>query len=113
MDNDILSDEDISNALTELKNTLQVFLGDRMVKLVLYGSRARGDYGGWSDVDVAIIVRGLSRELKNHILTVVADIELKYLVPISTLVFSEEDVDFLKKRERRIVADIEKEGIPL
>ena len=113
MDNDILSDEDIKNALTELKDTLQGFLGDRMVKIVLYGSRARGDYEGDSDVDIAIIVRGLTRELKNRILTVVADIELKYLVPISILVFSEEDVDFLKKRERRIIADIEKEGIPL
>lgn len=97
----------------ELKNTLGEFLGDRMTKLVLYGSRARGDYNENSDIDVAIIIRGLTRELKNQILDKVAEIEFEYLTPLSTLVLSEEDFELLKKRERRIALDIEREGIPL
>jgi len=54
-----------------------------------------------------------AKNLKKQIFDVVADIEVKYLVSISTLVLSEENFAFLKKRERRIAADIEKEGIPL
>ncbi|MDP2755765.1 MAG: nucleotidyltransferase domain-containing protein [Nitrospirota bacterium] len=99
--------------LIELKNTLKEFLGDRMTKLILYGSRARGDYDDESDIDVAIIVRGLTRELKNQILDMVADIEIKYFMPLSTLVISEDDFELLKKRERRIALDIEREGIQL
>jgi hypothetical protein len=43
----------------------------------------------------------------------IADFELKYLTPLSTLVLSDDDFEFLKKRERRIALDIEKEGILL
>ena len=113
LNKDILANEDMKTLLSEIKNTLEKFLGNNMMKIVLYGSRARGDYDTESDIDIAIIVRWLSRELKKQIFDVVADIEVKYLVSISTLVLSEENFAFLKKRERRIVADIEKEGIPL
>jgi len=99
--------------LEELKRNLTGLLGDRLRKLVLYGSRARGDYDAESDIDIAIIVRGLTRELKNQIFDMVADIEMEHLTPLSTLVLSEEDFELLKRRERRIALDIEREGIPL
>ena len=98
--------------LQDLKELMKGLLGDR-VRLILYGSRARGDYDDESDIDIAIIVRGLRRKEKSQILDRVADIELKYLTPLATLVFAEDDFESLKKRERRIALDIEKEGIPL
>ncbi len=109
--NEFKSEE--NKALRDLKDDLSSFLGDSVVSLKLFGSRARGDYDAESDIDIAIIVRGLSRKLKNQILNRVAEIELRYLVPMSTLVFSEEDFNRLKRRERRIAIDIETEGIPL
>jgi hypothetical protein len=99
--------------LKELKNDLASILGDVNFRMLLFGSRARGDYEEGSDIDVAIIVPSLTRELKNSLFDVVADIELKYLTPLSTLVISEADFDFLKHRERRIALDIEREGIPI
>ncbi len=62
---------------------------------------------------MAVIVRGLTRELRNQIYHDVGELELEYLIPLSTFVISEEQFEFLKKRERRIVLDIESEGIPL
>ncbi len=102
-----------NKALIELKDNLNDFLGNRVIKLVVYGLKARGDYDTESDIDIAIIIQGLSRELKNQIYDMVADIELKYLTSLSTLILSEENIEFLKKRERRISLDIEREGIPL
>jgi predicted nucleotidyltransferase len=99
--------------LVDLKKSVQEIVGERLIKLVLYGSRARGDYNKDSDTDIAIVVRGLSREMKHRMLSRVADIEFEYLRSLSTLILSEEDFILLKKRERRIAADIEKEGIPL
>ena len=110
MNNDFEKDKVL--IVRELKDVLKRFLGDR-IRLVLYGSRARGDYADESDIDIAIIVQGLTRGLKNQILNIVADIEIKHLTPLSTLVLSEEDFESLKKRERRIALDIEREGIPL
>jgi len=102
-----------NKVLIELKRAMREFLGDRMVRLTLFGSRARGDYDDESDMDIAIIVRALTRELKNQILEKVAEIELKYFTPISAIVLSEEEFNRLKKRERRIALDIEREGVNL
>ncbi len=66
-----------------------------------------------ADIDIAIIVRSLSKELKNEIFNQVAEIELKYLRSISSIIFSETEFNRLKERERRVALDIESEGILL
>jgi len=99
--------------LRELKESMKTFLGDRLLRMVLFGSIARGDYTDESDIDVAIIIRGLTRELKYQILDRVAEVEFNHFMPISALLLSEDEFNRLKKRERRIALDIEGEGIPL
>lgn len=86
-------------------------MGDKLVSMVLFGSMARGDYDDESDIDVAVIVRGLTRRLKSQILDEIAELELEHHMTLSVLVLSEEEFDHLKKRERRIALDIEREGI--
>jgi uncharacterized protein len=103
----------VEKIFIDLKKSLKEIAGDCLIKMVLYGSRARGDYSENSDTDVAIVVRGLSREMKHHMLSRVADIEFEYLRSLSTLILSEEDFILLKARERRIAVDIEREGIPI
>ena len=107
------TETDISNALQELKTSLTARLGTSRVKLVMFGSRARGDYDDDSDIDIAIVIKGLDSKLKNEIIDLIADIEVEYLVPLSTLVLSQFDFDNLMKRERRIALDIDCEGIAL
>ncbi len=109
----IMAVEPKIETLRQLKESLESFLGDQLLRVVLFGSMARGDYNDESDVDVAIIIRGLTRELKNKVLDKVAEVELNFLLPISALIFSEDEFNRLKKRERRIALDIEREGILL
>ncbi len=109
----ILTDEEVRAALSTLKERLNTVLGNALVKLVLYGSRARGDADPDSDVDVAIVVRGLDKVLKERILRVVTDIELDSLVPLSTMILSENAYLQLLDKERRLALDIEREGVPL
>ena len=105
--------QNMENQLIDLKESLKLSLGDSLIKMVLFGSRAKGDYDEDSDIDIAIIVRNLSKELKNKIYSQVAEIELKYLRPISAIIFSETEFNRLKERERRVALDIESEGILL
>jgi predicted nucleotidyltransferase len=100
-------------AIKHLKLCLKTLLGDRLVRVVLFGSRARGDYGRESDFDIAILVRGLTRELKHEILDKISEIEFEYLIPFSLLVLSEDEFNHLKRRERRIALDIEHQGVSL
>lgn len=109
----IMANDIRSETLKELKTALEPFLGDRLQRMILFGSMARGDSRDDSDIDVAVVIRRLTRELKHEVLDRVAEVELKHLMPVSVLVFSEEEFDRLKRRERRIALDIEREGVPL
>jgi predicted nucleotidyltransferase len=44
--------------LGELRRRLTAIYGDRLAKMVLYGSQARGDAGPDSDIDVMVVLRG-------------------------------------------------------
>ena len=100
-----------AGALADLKGRLAGLLDDRLVDLRVFGSKARGDAEADSDLDVAVIVKGLSRALRRRIYTEAAEVELQWLQPVSLLLFSEEDFARLRGRERRIALDIEREGI--
>ncbi len=107
-----LTDEE-KKILLDLGSRIRVFLGDRLVRMVLFGSKARGDFQKDSDIDVAIIVKDLDRKLQDEIYTIVAKVEYKYLRSIASIAFSEEHFNDLLERERRIARDIQDEGIPI
>jgi uncharacterized protein len=53
-----IEDPVLRSALRELDCRLRERLGRRYIKLMLFGSRARGDNAPESDADVAVILRG-------------------------------------------------------
>jgi predicted nucleotidyltransferase len=100
-------------AVAEIRERVIGLTGSRLRGLYVFGSKARGDYDSESDVDLAILIDGLDKETKRKIIDLVVDVEVKYFVVISSLVLSWKDFTDLKKRERRIAFDIEREGISL
>jgi predicted nucleotidyltransferase len=52
----VLSEND--SVLTRFRTALNVAFGDRIERVILYGSRARGDARSDSDYDVAVFLRG-------------------------------------------------------
>jgi len=107
-----LSDQE-RRALTALKEVMVRLLDEDLDRLVLFGSKARGDAEPGSDVDVAIVVRNLTAESRDRILERVADVELEHLGPLSTLVLSVEQLERLRGRERRLALDLDREGVRL
>ena len=63
--------------LAKFRQALQQLYGGRIERVVLYGSRARGDAKPDSDYDVAIFLKGLSSRWQE--VRRIADIELAIL----------------------------------
>jgi len=100
-------------AVLEIKEKLTTLLGDKLKAFYIFGSKARGDFDSESDVDLAIIIDGLIRDTKLKIIDIVAEIETKHIVVISSLILSMKEFQELKGHERRIALDIEREGVPV
>lgn len=50
--------QNLKTILAELKNCLQSLYGDRLAKVLLFGSQARGEATDNSDIDIMVILKG-------------------------------------------------------
>lgn len=77
----------------------------------LFGSWARGQAREGSDIDLAAVIDGLTRDEWREAIDIATQDELETGVYFSPYLVSGEHFDELCRRERRIAADILAEGI--
>ena len=82
--------------LEELKNLVLEILKDEKVKIILFGSRARGDNNAVSDVDIGLMPYGKIDKKKVILLKEkIEDLNIPYKVELVN--FSEVSQDFRKE----------------
>ncbi|MCH8960178.1 MAG: nucleotidyltransferase domain-containing protein [Bacteroidetes bacterium] len=99
-------------ALDDARRRLAGLYGDRLVRVILYGSQARGDARDESDVDVLVILRGpinVVAELK-RLTDLKLDLLEKYDVYVSLQPFTEADY---QQRRSPLLINVHAEGIVL
>ena len=84
-----------------------------VLQVTLFGSKARGDSGPWSDIDILITVKEESWSLRGDISTVAADVSLEYDVLIGPRVIGLERWERMKQEGFSLYRNITAEGIPL
>jgi len=102
--------------LLEFKKALLDFLEDSLLMVRLFGSKARGDFGSSSDLDVAVVIKGdINRKIRDRIYEAAFDITFAtdYSLNLSPVIFTEQEFNSLKDGEWRIALDIIKEGIDI
>ena len=102
----------IQNILRELKKELLTIYGDKLKKLILYGSYARGEAWDGSDIDVAVLLDGKispGREI-DRMLDVITDINLKYNMLISVYPVSEAALRTIRSP---LLLNVQREGISI
>lgn len=52
----ITKDEKLNRLLPEIENKIRELFGEKVSKIILFGSYARGDFDSESDVDIMVIV---------------------------------------------------------
>jgi len=102
--------KELLEILQRLKICLQEIYGDRLLKTILFGSHARGEASGDSDIDVLVVLKGdinLGEEIKKTS-TVVAELSLEYDQVISRLFINESRFNFYNSP---LLQNISLEGI--
>lgn len=100
-------------ALRAFKEAVQKICTPEKWELKLFGSRARRSGDEDSDVDVLVLVEGEDNHQKVKIWDAAYFIFAETDIMISPLVLSFQQYENLKKRERLIAQDIERDGIRL
>ena len=101
-------------ALVELREWLHERFGERLVKLVLFGSKARGDAHEESDVDVLIVLREYDPDTEwDEIGDAKWEIgSMRHSVLLNTIRYSDSEYERCRRREYPLITDIEREGVP-
>ncbi len=101
--------------IDEITEALRDLLKNNLIKIVLYGSYARGDFNNLSDIDIFILVDSEKEDL-NKVLDLILDklyeLDLKYDVTINPLI--ENTKIYNKYKDSSLLFEnIEKEGVIL
>jgi predicted nucleotidyltransferase len=100
-------------ALAQLATWLRRELAGRLRELVLFGSRARGEGDDDSDLDVLVVVDDLAEGEARAIAHACGDLLTQHDVIVSPLVLSTERIAELRRRERLIAREIDRDGVSL
>jgi len=99
-------------ALSELKSQLKQRIPD--AEIILYGSKARGDSEELSDIDILILIdKKVDRKLKEKIVDIRYDIELKYDVVFGLVIENKDFWDSSLANAMPFHKNIEREGVLL
>ena len=105
-------DERLKPILEELHSRFEVLYGDRLIKMVLYGSQARGDAEPGSDIDVLVVLKGEvdSGEEIDRTIEIVAGLSLEHNEAIVCVFISE---DRFKSERSPLMLNVRREGVPV
>ncbi len=99
-------------AIFKLKTLLSQGLKNNLNYILLYGSKARGDYNNDSDIDILVIANTVTPDVKDAIRDTVLDIQLEYNLPIAVHIRSLDYFVAQQNNKLNLFAhNVEKEGI--
>lgn len=99
--------------LTRFVAEVRQLLGEALLDLRLYGSRARGEGHAESDLDVAVVVAEGGRAHRRAIIDLAFDLMLEHGPRIEPLVIEQSQLDELRRRERLFARELDRDGIAL
>lgn len=100
-------------ALEAYAARLRPIFGERLRELRLFGSYARGEADEDSDIDVLVLIEGLTDAELGLVFDQVAPVIIDTGLPLAPLPMSTERLARLRGEERLLARDLDEEGIPL
>ena len=100
-------------ALQALVQNLREKTNDDVRRVILFGSKARGDAGKESDIDIMVILNREEWALEHQVLTLGARTSLDYEVLFNMFTLSSQRWNWMKEINHPLYRNIQKDGIEL
>lgn len=106
-----MKDEIREKALKEFINSIKTKYGDKIERIILFGSYARGDFRKESDMDVLVIWKGDEIEGWNLLGREAVEVQFKYGFVISLKILSPNEFSAMKELDFPFTRNISQEGV--
>lgn len=83
--------------ILEFSQQVKIILGDKLTKIILYGSYARGDYRENSDIDIMVLTTLTDdkiEEIETKVFDLAFDFLMDYGIDISVIIKNEEHFNY-------------------
>ena len=99
-------------AIDELLEGLKKLYGDNLCRVILYGSKARGDGTENSDIDIMIVLKSYSKwDVEfNRVFPIVSDICYRHELLLSYIIKKESE---FKLKNTPLLLNVRREGVAL
>jgi predicted nucleotidyltransferase len=100
-------------AVEDLKRRLREALGENLIKIVLYGSKARGDAHRGSDVDILVFVRTYNAAIHDQVYDIAWEVFYAndFAFRISVQIMSEEEWQKYEQYGSSFYRNVKEDGI--
>jgi len=104
----------IEELFQRVERELKKLLGEKLKKVILFGSYSRGDYDGESDVDMIALVDEPQPDerYETKLVDIITDLSIEFGVLVSLFLENEKEYEETKNVEP-LLKTIEKEGIEI
>jgi len=103
----------IRNRLEKIRQRLKERYPERVVSVYAFGSRVRGDYIDWSDIDLLVVVKNKDPQIEGEIIDLIVEEEVEGGLSFSPVI---KDVTAFEKERRfrtPFYENIMREGVTL
>ena len=107
-----LSDKE-KKAVREFIRMSRLSYGDKIQRGALFGSKVRGDWTKYSDIDVLLITTDDSWGFRKSIWSIAAGVELKYDMLLDVRVISEARWQWMKNIQAGLYQNITRDAVPI
>lgn len=88
-------------------------MGENLIDIELFGSKVRGNYSEFSDIDILVVVKDRTLNVMDKIAGITAELNIDYTLSISPVIFSEHEYRVNESMSSPFISNIEAEGIRL
>jgi hypothetical protein len=102
-----------ARVLSAFHDWLLQTMPDQVERLILFGSKARGDTHPGSDVDVFLVLREATPEQRSRVLDFTVDLTMEHEVDLTAIIYGHDELQQQVEIGTPLVRNVAMEGIPL